>query len=169
MVDRLYPRDLRDKKRQNPGGDSKENQAKWAASHMWEGEVPYKTREQAIGESLETSATQLSSLARQVAYGLVAFALAMLVSDSSFPKMVATEYRSQLIVIAAFGSFAVLADYFQYLFGYLGSATLLRREGDGNSKLVYVGVGFFIIKQVCSVIGAVYLAYLIGGLLMHHT
>jgi hypothetical protein len=46
--------------------------------------MAFGDRQEALAGALQTSATELSRLGRQVGFGLVGFALAMLVSDSSF-------------------------------------------------------------------------------------
>jgi hypothetical protein len=75
---------------------------------------------------------------------LVGFDLAMLVSDSSFPKPVATQQRTQLLIIFAMND---------------------QKE---SSWLVTVGRFFFFIKQIFSVVGAICLAIMIGVLLAYH-
>jgi hypothetical protein len=130
--------------------------------------MTFGDRQEVLAAALQTSSTELSKLARQVGFGLVGFALAMLVSDSSFPKLIATQYRTQLLIISACGTFAVLFDYLQYLCGYFSSHTLLMNERKESSWLAHVVRFFFFIIQIFSVVGAIYLAVLISILLAHH-
>jgi hypothetical protein len=131
--------------------------------------MTFGNRQEALAGALQTSSTELSKLARQVGFGLVGFALAMLVSDSSFPKLIATQYRTQLLIISGCGTLAILFDYLQYICGYFSSHTMLTDDRKDSSWLVAVGRFFFLVKQFFSVVGAIYVAILIGLLLAHHT
>ena len=70
---------------------------------------------------------QISETARNLAFGSVASCYALLLANKDLTSLFLTA-RPMLLLVAAFGTFAIILDAAQYVFGYINVEKALRRE-----------------------------------------
>jgi hypothetical protein len=123
-----------------------------------------------IQERLSTVSDRLSTQARTLAIGLIAFFWTILTSESSLAKKFSQSFKTQLLGVAGLAILALLFDFLHYAVGYR-YANIVRKnaeesedkeaEYDYTHPLYRMQNLCFLLKQVCVVSGSVWLLVLI--------
>jgi len=107
---------------------------------------------------------QISETARNLAFGSVASCYALLIANKDLAEIFKAA-RPMLLLVAAFGTLAIILDAAQYVFGYINVEKALHREDqlypvDWSKRLRWV---CFVLKQVFAYGGALLLLVVIGS------
>lgn len=113
---------------------------------------------------------RLSTRARALAIGLIAFFWAILTSNSDLAKQFAQAYKTQLLGVAGLAILALLFDFLHYAVAYYyanmvrktaEASTAKQAEYDYTHPFYRMQDVCFFMKQVCVLIGSVWLLVLL--------
>jgi hypothetical protein len=91
-----------------------------------------------IIKELEFVSDRLSSQARTIAIGLLALSWTILVGESTTLRSLAANLRPRLLIVAVLAISALIFDFLQYLFGYIGvNQTRKKAENARASSMEY--------------------------------
>lgn len=110
-----------------------------------------------ISEKKDVS-SQISTLIRYIAFGLVAVTYSLFTSTAEFSIEMLEEHKNILLYASLAGGVTILLDYFQFVFGYYAVNKALGRDNKRYSKkwLSYKGRNFcFNAKQFTVAIGLI--------------
>jgi hypothetical protein len=93
---------------------------------------------ESIIKELEFLSDRLSSQARAIAIGLLALSWTILVGESTTLRSLADNLRSRLLIVSVLAISALIFDFLQYLFGYVGvNQTRKKAEKARASSMEY--------------------------------
>lgn len=104
---------------------------------------------------------------RYIGFGLVAVFYTIATSDGAFPKELWINYDWWILAFGSLGALTVLFDYVQYLAGDFSARLAMKRDDAGHNSYLYdkkwlsyrLRSAAYVIKQLCTLLGAVILTY----------
>ena len=111
---------------------------------------------QNIIDSYTDTTKEISIMVRYIGFGLVAVSYGILTTENKIFSTIIKQYSSELVAVMIIGIFAVLFDYFQYLFKLMSINEALKDTDNkyNNDSFWYKGAKcFFKLKQIATIIG----------------
>ena len=108
----------------------------------------------ALYSEKKSVSSQISTLVRYIAFGLVAVTYSLFTSTAEFANTILREYKTLLLFATSFGGLTILIDYLQYAFGYYNVNKALGRETKEYNKnwWTYKGRDFCFKAKQCTVL-----------------
>ncbi len=114
-----------------------------------------------ILEELQFLSDRISTQVRTLALGVLALTWGLLIGESDVAKDIASQMKSQLLMIGGLSVLVMFADFLQYVFGYINTNDVLKRVEKSNlqeakfdtSSFSYrLRKWFFLLKQWLTVV-----------------
>lgn len=121
------------------------------------------SRQKIIIDDLDFSTSRMSELARYVAFGLAAFTVLLMTSNSPSAQAILKAHERLILICSALGCLSIVFDYLQYFFAYKSSHNAMKKfEENQGDYFAYQAdevwrrgrIAFFWLKQVATICGS---------------